>query len=409
MPKMSFEEMMDWSSKVKDYSDSKFNFLKFSQGVHCIRILTPEDQPYFRAYTQHDSGQDKEFRSWMCWDHVMDNPDVREYLDEKGLLKEEDAKKAKKYGCPVCAAMDAIGKYVKDMELVYKALRTKTRCIMNVVYIAQVFPKIANDNTPQHGQLYVLEQSAAFNKLIINAMNKQASIDGEDPLNLISYEEGKILAVQADGEGIGKNRRTYTIDFKGESEPVVFCSDGSNPIKKENRGKRVSLPEEFELYDLREVEALRFMRYQDVINQMKSIGTIRKIMEQIGYEVPGDEPSDNPLDDNYDETYAKKTVGKPISKNKTALDSLNEYNGKEMKKFKEKEKEEWEDEEVIKKEKKMVQSRKPVLVADDEDDEVPWDDEEEVPEKENAFTKAVPKSDPKLEVVKPSKGKRKIF
>lgn len=416
---MSFDEMMEWSKKVKEY-DSPFNFLKFPQGIHLVRIVAAEDDAYFRSYTQHDCGHEKDYRSWLCWDYIMDNKEVREYLAEKELLTEADAKLAAKYGDPVCTTLEVIKKYVKDIEPVYKAMRTKIRVVMNVFYVAQIYPEKPSEKTPKPG-LYVLEQSAFFNKQIISAMEKDSSFEGEDPLALLSSESGKVMSIQVEGEGIGKNRRQYTIDFKGKPSPVVFCEDGANPYLASNKNKRQGLPEDFEIYNLRDVEAVRFTAYQETINQLKAVKTIKSIMDQIGYEVGGDQPSDNPLDDNYDDKFAKKTVGKPIAVKEIKEDSwTKQVNGKKEKK------EAWEDEENIKEERAKVQSKKVVEVEED-DDEIPFDDDFDLEEsnlvtpaentkfaktsrEKDTFEKAVPKSDPAKEVITNApKTKRKIF
>ena len=422
MAKMSFEQMMDWAKNVKDF-DSGFNFLKFTQGVHCVRLLSGEEDNYFLSYSQHDTGQKKDFRSWLCWDWIMDNKEVREYFAEKELLTEEDAKKAKKYGDPVCNTLEAIKKYVKNMEPIYSSLRTKTRCLFNVFYIYQAYPDVPNDSRISPGN-YVLEQSAGFNKKIISAINKDMATDmdgEEDALSLLSTDNGKMLAIQVEGEGIGKNKREYGIDFKGKRGPIYYCEDGTNPYVK---GKsRLTLPDDFQIYNLMDVMAIRFLPYQEVINQIKNIPTIGKVITQIGYEIPGDEPSDNPLDENYDSNFAKRTVGKPIAKPAIKEESwTKKVNGKSEKK------ENWEDEEVINKEKKQVQSKKVVEVEEDdeatprtiknlihkvkewggdEDNDIPFDTDEFTDEDE--FTKAVPKSDPKKEVITNTPKKRKVF
>lgn len=413
MARKSFDEIMDWAKNQRDY-ESAFNYLKFPQGIHLVRVLSGVDEDYYRAYTQHDCGTEKEFRCWLCWDYIMDNADVREYYAEKELLTEADAKKAKKYGDPVCTTLDVIKKYVRDMEPIYKALRTKTRVVMNMFYVCQIYPKDATEKTPKPG-LYILEQSAAFNKLIIGAMQKESLVETEDALELVSIENGKPISIQVEGEGIGKNKRTYTVDFKGKSGPVIYNEEGTNPYQK--GAERLTLPDDFQIYNLQDAEAMRFLPYQEVINRIKEIKTIYEVIKKIGYDIPGDEPSDNPLDDNYDKDFAKRTVGKPIKK------QLNE-DSPIMKTIKPKT-EDWEDEEVLKKERKQVQSKKVVEVDDDEEEEdtpptkrnkakvngktLSIEIEEEEEEEEDIFEKAVPKSDPKKEVITNAPKKRKIF
>lgn len=407
MAKMTFEQMMDWSKKQKDF-ESGVNWLKLTQGIHMIRLVSAEDQDYFFPYTQHDCGQQKDFRSWLCWDWIVDNKEVADFFEEKELLSESDIKKAKKLGDPVCNVMEVIKKYVKNMEPVYQALRTKTRCIFNTFYVFQAYPdrsKIPEANIVMPGN-YILEKSAGFNKLIISAMNKEMATgmdDSSDPLALISHDEGKLLAIQVEGEGIGKNKRTYTIDFKGKSSPIFYTENGTNPYQK--GAERLSLPDDFKPYNLLEAVALRFLPYQEVINQIKQISTIAKIIDQIGYEIPGDEPSDNPLDDNYDKKFAQRTVGKPIASKK-----INEE--APLTKV-QKKKEDWEDEEVLEKEKKQIQSKEVVQVEDD-DDEIPFEDDfdfepKKETKKKNSFEEKVPPSDPELEQITSSKRGRKIF
>lgn len=392
MAKMSFEQMVEWSNNIKEYK-SEFNFLKLTQGIHCVRFLSNPDEDYFRSYTQHDCGQQKEFRSWLCWDYIMDNKEVREYLEQKELLTEADAKKAKKYGDPVCATMDVIKKYIKNMEPIYNSLRTKRRCIFNVFYIYQAYPDIPEDKRIKPG-VYILEKSIAFNKLVISAMlkDKAMEIDDEDDnvLSLVSADKGKIVSIQVEGEGIGKNKRTYAIDFKGRRGPIQYTEDGSDPFRK--GAQRVTLPDNFQIYNLIDVEAMRFLPYQEVINQIKSIPVIARLLHQIGYEIPGDEPSDNPLDDNYDKDFAQRTVGRPIAKPSIKEDSP-------LRRIKEKDT----DDEEMSWTNKRTGVKTPIKEVKPEidEDEISWEDEDE-------FTKAVPKSDPNLEEIKP-KTKRKIF
>lgn len=396
MAKMSFDEMMNWAKNVKEYTGSGVNFWKVTQGIHCIRMIAAEDQDYFLTYTQHDCGQQKDFRSWMCWDYIIDNKEIREYFDEKELLTQEDVDKAKKFGDPVCSTLDALGKYMKNREPLYNAVRTKTRCIMNVFYIFQAYPTdVSEENRIMPGN-YILEKSAGFNKLIISAMNKEIATDMDyegDPLSLVSAEDGKLIALQVEGEGIGKNKRTYTVDFKGKRGPIVYTEKGTNPFQK--GAERLTIPDDFKPYNLLDVAALRFLPYQEVINQLKAIPLISKVMEQVGYNIPGDEPSDNPLDDNYDKNFAKKVVGKPIKQI-----SENSWT-KQIEKKTELTKEKWEDEEDIKKDKKKVSK-----IIEVEEDEDPFF---ENAQEEDIFEKAVPKSDPKKEVITNAPKKRKIF
>jgi hypothetical protein len=435
MAKMTFEQMMEWSKKQKDFEGSGINWLRLTQGIHMVRFLSVEDQDYFMAYTQHDCGQQKDFRSWLCWDWIMDNKEAREYFDEKELITEEDAKKAKKYGDPVCNVIEVIKKYVKNMEPVYQALRTKTRCIFNTFYVFQAYPdlsKIKDENRIMPGN-YILEKSVGFNKMIIGAMNAavNGNVEGDDiePLSLISHDEGKLLAIQVEGEGIGKNKRTYTMDFKGKPGPIMYTENGTNPYQK--GAERLTLPDGFEAYNLMDAVAMRFQSYQEVINQIKAIPTISRIIEQIGYEIPGDEPSDNPLDDNYDKSFAQRTVGKPI-----AVKKINEDSG--LSKVQKSKKEDWEDEEVLEKEKKQVQSKKVIQIDEeeeeepksrpvsskgtkvsksvvelDDDDDLAWDEDDapvQTSKKKNSFEERVPPSDPEKEVITNApKGKRKIF
>jgi hypothetical protein len=339
----------------------------------------------------------------------MDNKEIREHFDEKELITEEDAKKAKKYGDPVCNTIEVIKKYVKNMEPVYQSLRTKSRCIFNTFYVFQAYPEIKNEKDRIMPGNYILEKGVAFNKDIIKAMNAvvNGNVDGEeiDPLDLISNDTGRFLAIQVEGEGIGKNKRTYTMDFKGKPGPIVYTERGTNPYQK--GAERLTIADDFQAYNLMDVVAMRFLPYQEVINQIKQIPTIARILDQIGYTIPGDEPSDNPLDENYDKGFAQRTVGRPIATKQIKEDSWT----KQVDKGKAK-KEDWEDEEVLKKEKKQVQSKKVVEVEDD--NEIPFDDDFDVepskPSKpKNSFEKMVEPSDPELEEIKPARSKRKIF
>ena len=410
MAKMTFDEMMDWADKQKEFDGGGINWLKLTQGIHCVRLVCTEDDDYFRSYTQHDCGQESSFRSWLCWDWILDNKEIADYFEEKGILKDNDVRLAKKYGDPVCNTLEAIKKYVKDMGPIIKILRTKTRCIFNTIYIYQAYPELDPSNKRDAKQMimpgnYILEKSAMFNKLIIGAMHKEISTSkNKDAISLNSSDRGKLLAIQVEGEGIGKNKRTYSIDYKGERGPIIFCEDGTNPYVEDK--EILTLPDDFEVYNLLDAVSMRYLPYQEVINQLKQIPTIAKLIDQIGYDIPGDSPSDNPLDDNYDKKYAKKLVGRPIAEVKLKEDSP-------IRKAEKRAKEDWEDEDNIKKEKKQVQSKKVVQVEEDDEEEEIFDEDEieveEKPKKKNAFEKAVPPSDPELEVIKPKSSKRKIF
>lgn len=308
---MKYDDMVQWANQIKDFEGSNINFIKWNQGIHAIRIIPKGvgEDSYFRFFVQHDWGTDKTFRSCLCWDHIMNSPQgIRKILIEKNLISKEDGIKYKKYGCPMHSTIDIlINKAHLDRKQVEERLRTRNKCMLNIFYLYQAYPENKTDKTPSTG-FYVWEMSAFMNKKIISAMGKEAAIEqlsNDEILDLISVESGKMLVVQAEGDGIGKNKRDYSVDFKGKRGPITFRE---NHYDKSSKIIRLS-EEELEVYDLADVEAGKFLSYQECINVVKSI--FDKTLYQIGYEIPGDEPSENPLDDNFDQSFADRMLKRP--------------------------------------------------------------------------------------------------
>lgn len=317
---MKYDEMLKWADNIKD-GGSDTNFLKFNEGIHGIRIL-PSGDSFFRVFVQHDWGKDKGFRSCLCWDYIRFNP-IQKIGLEKEKITERDLQKANKFGCPMCNIVTVLtNKLHLDLKKVTLLLRTRSKCLLNTFYLYQAFPKHRTDKTPTPGN-YVWEISASLNKKIIGAMGSDAMGEGVDESDMDEYvndltslEKGKMLVVQAEGNGVGKNKREYSVDFKGKSGPIRYRED---PFDQRSEVKILD-PEQTTIYDLADIECGKILNYQETINVLKSI--FGEILSQVGYEIPGDEPSDNPLDDNYDEAYANKMLSRP-EKTKTLKPSLN--------------------------------------------------------------------------------------
>lgn len=417
MPKMNFAEMEKWADTVGEFTD-KVTYLKLPQGIHAMRILPIGNDPkynngfesYFRVYTLHTWGNGKNFRSALCWDYVMDNAKgIRQALIDKEKISQEDAVKAKKHGCPVCTTLDVlINQAHLDDSKVKEMLRTVQRCLLNVFYLYQVYPPKPSDATPRVGNA-IWEISTAMNKKIIQAMAKDGRIeqlDSDEIGELISIESGKMLVVQAEGEGIGKNKREYSVDFKGKRSQLRFLP---NPYNKDGKQDYLEFDESYEVYNLVDVECEKLMGYQQMIDVTKSL--FGRLLDQMGYEIPADEPSSNPLDDNYKpDEFVDRMMARPKEDReaiKKALSNERTFEPKLKKSSKSAD-----DEEPVA---PLKNQKKKAVKEDDNEDwlnELVGDFEDKNGDfkssSSNAFEMMVPPSEEE-EIITPVKKKRKIF
>lgn len=386
--------MMSWANE-NSKSDFKNIFVKFSEGVHVGRILNVGHDPeydndidrFFRSFQVHDMGQKSTFWSGLCLDYVMDNKQgIRKYLKETKKLVKSEAEKIATNGCPACVALITLEKeYGLERKELNNILRSKTRIIAPFFYLRQALPEPLDDRGKvKEGVvptgLYVWEMSPSGLKKILQSLERfvklemgDDEIEEEELLKYFELETGLNIAVGAEGEGVGKNSREYTFEFKGKQGPLQYRN---MPYGKDKTELLTFDPESYGVHELHKVEAEKFLTYQQMANKMLFLGDgklteLGKIMEQVGYEIPGFEMSDNPLDDNYSQSFADKVLGQAKKKTLGINPVKNVHAEKVRAKQKQKEEEEnepWEDEEVLKKEKKQVQSRKVVEVEEDEEE-----------------------------------------
>ena len=395
MPKMSFSDMMSWANE-NSKSDFKNIFVKFSEGVHVGRILNVGHDPeydndidrFFRSFQVHDMGQKQTFWSGLCLDYVMDNKQgIRKYLIQTKKLNKAEGEKIKTNGCVACVALEALDKeYGLERKELNNILRSKTRIIAPFFYLKQALPEPLDDRGKVKegvlpSGLYVWEMSPSGLKKILQSLERfvkleigDDEIEEEELLKYFELETGLNIAVGAEGEGVGKNSREYTFEFKGKQGMLQYRN---MPYGKDKTELLTFDPEVITPHQLHKVEAEKFLTYQQMANKMLFLGDgklteLGKIMQQVGYEIPAFETSDNPLDDNYSQSFADKVLGQAKKKTLGINPVKNVHAEKVRAKQKQKEEEEnapWEDEEVLKKEKKQVQSRKVIEVEEDEEEE----------------------------------------
>lgn len=393
--KMSFSDMMSWANE-NSKSDFKNIFVKFSEGVHVGRILNVGHNPeydndidrFFRSFRVHDMGQKSTFWSGLCLDYVMDNKQgIRKYLIQTKKLNKAEGEKIKTNGCVACVALETLEKeYGLDRKELNNTLRTKTRIIAPFFYLRQALPEPLDDRGKVKegvvpSGLYVWEMSPSGLKKILQSLERfvkleigDDEIEEEELLKYFELETGLNIAVGAEGEGVGKNSREYTFEFKGKQGPLQYRN---MPYGKDKTELLTFDPSSYGVHELHKIEAEKFLTYQQMANKMLFLGDgklteLGKIIQQVGYEIPGFEVSDNPLDDNYSQSFADKVLGEAKKKTLGINPVKNVHAEKARAKQKQKEEEEnepWEDEEVLKKEKKMVQSKKVVRVEEDEEEE----------------------------------------
>lgn len=387
--------MMSWANE-NSKSDFKNIFIKFSEGVHVGRILNVGHDPeydndidrFFRSFQVHDMGQKSTFWSGLCLDYVMDNKQgIRKYLIQTKKLNKSEGEKIKTNGCPACVALVTLEReYGLDRKELNNILRSKTRIIAPFFYLRQALPEPLDDKgRVKEGVvpsgLYVWEMSPSGLKKILQSLERfvklevgDDEIEEEELLKYFELETGLNIAVGAEGEGVGKNSREYTFEFKGKQGPLQYRN---MPYGKDKTELLTFDPGSYGIHELHKVESEKFLTYQQMANKMLFLGDgklteLGKIIQQVGYEIPGFEVSDNPLDDNYSQSFADKVLGQAKKKTLGINPVKNVHAEKARAKQKQKEEEEnepWEDEEVLKKEKKQVQSRKVVEVEEDEEEE----------------------------------------
>ena len=397
--KMGFRDMMDWANENAQ-QDFKNVFIKFSEGVHVGRVVNLGNDPeydngidrFFRSFQVHDMGQKQSFWSGLCLDYVMDNKQgIRKYLIQNKKLNKSEGEKIKTNGCVGCVTLEVLEKeYGLDRKELNQILRTKTRVIMNLMYLQQRIPDALDDRGKikqgvMPSGLYVWEQSPSGFKKVLQSLERfvkleidDDDIDEDELLQYFDWENGVSLAIGAEGEGVGKNSREYTFEFKGKQGPLTYRN---MPYGKEKTELLTFDPEVIKPHNLVAIEAEKFITYQQMANKMLFLGDgklteLGKILQQCGYEIPAFEASDNTLDDNYSQSFADKVLS--AAKKKALGGDINPVKNPHVEKVRDrkraKEEEEnkpWDDDEEDTKirPKPTKDSRKKIAVEEDEDEE----------------------------------------
>lgn len=371
MSKMGFRDMMDWASENAK-SDFKNVFIRFSEGVHVSRVVNLGNNPeydndidrFFRSFRVHDMGQKSTFWSGLCLDYVMDNKQgIRKYLIQNKKLNKVEGEKIKTNGCVACVTLEVLEKeYGLERKDLNQILRTKTRVIMNLMYLRQALPDALDDRGKVKqgvvpSGLYVWEQSPSGFKKLLQSLERfvklemgDDDVEEEELLKYFEWRNGVNLAIGAEGEGVGKNSRDYTFEFKGKQGPLTYRD---MPYGKEKTELLTYDPEVITPHNLVAIEAEKFITYQQMANKMLFLGDgkpteLAKIIHQCGYEIPGFEVSDNPLDDNYSQSFADKVLGTAKKKvlGINPVKNPHAEKARERKRVKEEEENEpWDDEE----------------------------------------------------------------
>jgi hypothetical protein len=397
--KMSFSDMMSWANE-NSKSDFKNIFIKFSEGVHVGRILNVGHDPeydndidrFFRSFRVHDMGQKSTFWSGLCLDYVMDNKQgIRKYLIQTKKLNKAEGEKIKTNGCVACVALEALEKeYGLDRKELNNILRSKTRIIAPFFYLRQALPEPLDDKGKVKegvvpSGLYVWEMSPSGLKKILQSLERfvkleigDDEIEEEELLKYFELETGLNIAVGAEGEGVGKNSREYTFEFKGKQGPLQYRN---MPYGKDKTELLTFDPSSYGVHELHKIEAEKFLTYQQMANKMLFLGDgklteLGKIIQQVGYEIPGFEASDNPLDDNYSQSFADKVLGE--AKKKTLginpVKNVHAEKARAKQKQKEEEEERWDDDETPPTRKNKAKVTGKTLSTEEDDNE-----EEETP------------------------------
>lgn len=339
-----FDDMMGWVAENAQSFGDGTNYLKLPVGVHLTRPVPHGNDPaydkgsprFFRSFTRHDRGGKGDFWSGLCADYVMDNKKgIRLWLDEKEKIKQEDAEKFKKYGCPGCTTISAlIDEAGFDQDKVKKMLRTKQGVLFNIFYILQADPEVNSKAAAEAAVktgMYVWETSPWGLERIGKALKTFASLQGleleddaddSDIIELLSLTSGLNLAIGAEGEGVGKNSREYTYTFKGPKSKFKYLEDPyARYYGREPKKAIVYDPEgPFPPNNLVAAEASKYAGYQKLVDEVKKAFGERDgkggLLKAAGYQIPGDDPSDNPLDDNYSKSFADEALAKPRNTSK---------------------------------------------------------------------------------------------
>jgi hypothetical protein len=317
---LKYSEMMEWSERVPDYSGGT-SYFKPSQGTHATRIVDAGNDPafsggselFFRTFIQHSYSGDDAWGNFLCWNYLAESgmEGMLGYLIQNKLIKREDFYKYTELGCPGCNTIDFLVNELKmDGSKVRAILKTQERCLFNLYYCYRMHPPVTSKTKQEdliEPGIYTWDIASWYMKKVINALAVDSQVDGlsdDDLSSMISHDEGKLLVIIAKGKGAtGKNRREYDFQIKGQPSPIYYIQGNEKfLVDTENE-------EEFNPHNLVALEAKKFKGYQDSINETKA--AFEDTLDNVGYEIPGDEPSDNPLDDNYDPEFAERALSKP--------------------------------------------------------------------------------------------------